>query len=209
LTILDQHDSWPWLEGDEPMLDVAVVRMDGESVDVNALERATAVIDAQATPVLASEVREGTTLRSLGLRNFSALLRPVPGDDGTRPVLGVFVGAWDRDFSPSGDRGDLFAAWRSIFQFNLDRALRAGGRLDFHELAGTRLTRFRWFSDDFLGYATVVFTWADLQVIARGTGSSLMSFSINPGGDGNYRVRATLDAADRLVDSCTAAVRRR
>jgi hypothetical protein len=35
-----------------------------------------------------------------------------------------------------------------------------------------------------------------------------MSFNINPGGDGSYRVRATLSAADRLVDSCTAAVRR-
>lgn len=208
LGIVDQAD-YSGIEGDEPMLDIAVARMDGSTVDARHPETASAVLDAQFTGALASNWRETWPSLPLRLRDYDQFLRPVPGDaDGSRQVLAMFVVGWDKDNSPPGDRERITQGWRAILQWDLDRAIRAVPPVDVRTLPHGYPTIFRWDGDDRLGQVAIAFTWADLVAIGRGAGTVPVRFDINPGRNGNYLVTATLTVSERLIDACTARVRR-
>lgn len=208
LDIVDQQDTAPSIEGDEPMLDIVVAEMDGNTVDLGDLAHASSRISTQFTNALASNVRQGTRLR-LALAPHVSFLRPIPGDaDGSRQVLALFVGAWDKDLSPSGDHADMFRAWSQIIQWDIDHGIRRDPPVDVRTLGWRRLVRFRWFSDDHLGFRVMAFTWAELVAIARRGRPFPLRFDIHPGGDGNYVVNATMTVDYRLMDACAERIRR-
>ena len=207
LRIRDQED-YTGIEGDEPMLDIVVARMDGATVDATRPATASAVLDSQFTGMLADNLRQGSTL-TLSLRDYDQSLRPVRGDtDGNRQVLAIYVVGWDKDLSPSSDRERLTRGYEAILQFDIDRALRAVPPVDVRTLPTRYPTIFRWFGDDRIGQAVVVFTWNQLMTTARGSGTATVTFNMNPGGDGNYVLTANMTVSDRSIAVCNARVRR-
>ena len=189
LTIVDQQE-W-FFEADEPYFLALIALMDGHTVDLtNPSGSSVDFRNSLVAPNLGSNLSAGTVVPLTSLPVINMSLRPVPGDTGDHPILGIALRGAERDFSGDAWRAGRLRDWINTGGSELNRNLQRGEAINF----GTDVARwhetFSWANeDDLFGLSTRNFTFNDL---ISSIGSSIpMTFALR-GGDVRYDVSATL-----------------
>ncbi|MEQ1737873.1 MAG: hypothetical protein ABL886_15880, partial [Rhodoglobus sp.] len=147
LTVVDQQE-W-FFEGDEPYFLALIALLDGRSVDLTRrLEALADFSNSFVAPKLADNVGAGTVIDLTSLPVIRVPFRPVNGDDGSLPILGLALRGAEQDWSGPDWRANRLADWVSTGGGALNRALQTTGRVDFPTNVARWHESFTWADED-------------------------------------------------------------
>lgn len=195
MEIVDQQE-W-FFEADEPYFMALMIKMDGTTVNLVDPRSSTADVQGYVAPMLGDNVGAGTVIDLRRLPAFRTGIAPIPGADAVsdRPIFGVAVRGWEKDFSNQAWVTDRLADWRRNAAERLNRTLRSSGAVDLRRDAAVWHEVFSWANeDDNFGFDSSVISMADiLRMGAAGTARDLV-FQLR-GADVHYRLRARLSVS--------------
>lgn len=189
LTVVDQQE-W-FLEADEPYFLALIALMDGRTVDLTNPSAATVdFTNSFVAPMLDDNVGAGTVIDLSPIPAINVPFRPVPGDSGAHPLLGIALRGAEQDTSGAEWRANSLRDWISTGGGHLERSVRAGETVNFVASVSRWHSTWTWRDeDDLFGLATSTYTFADLAALVGR--STTLTFALR-GGDVRYDVSATL-----------------
>lgn len=198
--VAQTNEDWLLNKGDEPFLDVFILKFDGSLVRLDDLADATLEDISFRTAELGDDIRSGAVLTPVPhMEEIELDIVPIEGAPTSRAIAGLVIMAHEADQSGAIDHEPT----RHFVQNDVVSQLRSGADPDLSSVPSRYLVRHRSRNQhDLIGTDRLVISIDDLDRIAASGASELVTMTFE-GEDAEYNLTVAIDVEAPLVNDCT------